>query len=60
MNAEEYSKFVTKGYFTIRRTDKTWSGLWTDMTIEQTLMRTMKTVGGLTHGRGMTYSVKTK
>lgn len=28
-----------------------------DMTIEQVLMRTMKTAGGLTHGRGMTENV---
>ncbi|KYN02063.1 hypothetical protein ALC62_07132 [Cyphomyrmex costatus] len=33
------------------RTDKFWSGIWSDMTIEQALMRSMKTQGGLTHGR---------
>ena len=39
--------------FTIRRTKKFWSGVWSDMTIEQTLMRSMHAAGGLTHGRGM-------
>lgn len=43
-------KFTENGYFTIRRTDKFWSGVWSDMTIEQTLMRSMKATGGLTHG----------
>ncbi|GBP62150.1 hypothetical protein EVAR_40600_1 [Eumeta japonica] len=46
----EFTQF-TEGFFTIRRTHKFWSGVWTDMTIEQVLMRSMKTQGGLTHGR---------
>lgn len=59
MPPEEYEKF-TDGGFTIRRTEKFWSGTWTDMVIEQSLMRTMKCRGGLTHGRGMTDSVMAK
>lgn len=51
----EFTRF-TEGFFTIRRTDKFWS----DMTIEQVLMRSMKTQGGLTHGRGLSESVLTK
>lgn len=47
MNIEEYNTIVNKDYFTVCRTDKTRSGIWTDMTIEQTLMRKMKTVDGL-------------
>ncbi|GBP73891.1 hypothetical protein EVAR_82720_1 [Eumeta japonica] len=43
----EFTQF-TEGFFTIRRTHKFWSGVWTDMTIEQVLMRSMKTQGGLT------------
>lgn len=27
--------------------------VWMDMTLEQVLMRSMKTQGGLTHGRGL-------
>lgn len=56
----EYDRFVTNGYFTIRRSDKFWSGIWADMTIEQTLMRSMKSAGGLTRGQGITDSVLTK
>lgn len=43
--------------FTIRRSEKFWSGLWSDLTIEQVLMRSMKSQGGLTHGRGISSSV---
>ncbi|CAH0552820.1 unnamed protein product [Brassicogethes aeneus] len=58
-NDYEFTRF-TEGFFTIRRTHKFWSGVWTDMTIEQVLMRSMKTQGGLTHGRGLSESVLTK
>ena len=57
MLPNEFEAFTSKGYFTVRRTDKMWPGVWTDMTIEQVLMRAMKTSGGLTRGRGMTESV---
>lgn len=54
MSPFEWEKFTKKGFFTIRLTDKFWSGLWTDLTIEQKLMRAVKTSGGLTgHGRGL-------
>lgn len=53
MDRNEYEMFTSGGYFTIRRSDKFWSGVWSDMIIEQFLMRSMKTQGGLTHGRGM-------
>lgn len=56
MDKCEYDMF-TKGSFTIRRSDKFWSGLWSDLTIEQKLMRSMKTYGGLTQGRGISDSV---
>ncbi|CAH0757850.1 unnamed protein product [Diatraea saccharalis] len=56
MPTEEYDRF-TKGLFTIRRTDKFWSGVWSDMTIEQTLMRSMKSTGGLTRGRGVSENI---
>ena len=42
------------GYHVIRRSDRYWAGLSTDLVIEQVLMRSIKTVGGLTRGRGMT------
>lgn len=53
MSPHEYQMFTTEGHFTIRRSDKKWAGIWTDMTVEQTLMRVMKVSGGLTHGRGI-------
>lgn len=57
----DYERFVTNEYFTIRRSDKFWSGIWSDMTIEQTLMRSMKSNGGLTtYGRGITDSTMAK
>ncbi len=33
---------------------RSWSGLFNDLIIEQVLMRSVKTIGGLTRGRGMT------
>ena len=42
------------GLHVIRRSDRYWAGLSSDLVIEQVLMRSMKTNGGLTRGRGMT------
>lgn len=42
MNIVEYDNFCKKGYFTIRRSNRFWCGVWSDMTIEQVLMRAMK------------------
>ena len=47
-----HAAFVS-GHHVIRRSDRYWAGLSSDLVIEQTLMRTMKTTGGLTRGRGM-------
>lgn len=60
MGEFEYKKFTTQSYFTIRRSHKFWSGVSSDMTVEQVLMRSIKTQGGLTHGRGWSESVLTK
>lgn len=60
MNADDFNLYTASSYFTIRRLKKFWSGVWTDMIIEQILMRSMKTQGGLTHGRGMSESVISK
>ena len=43
-----------EGFHVIRRSDRLWAGLSADLVIEQVLMRSMKTSGGLTRGRGMT------
>lgn len=55
MDHAEYDKFTKEGFFTIRRSDKPWSGVWSDMTIEQTLNRYFGT--DLKHGRGITAGV---
>jgi len=60
MPPEEYTLFSAKGYFTIRRATEFWSGNFSDQTIEQFLMRMLKTSGGMTHGRGITDSTLTK
>jgi hypothetical protein len=42
------------GLHVVRRSDRLWAGLSTDLAIEQCLMRALKTRGGLTRGRGIT------
>ena len=48
MNPAEDTKLTRNGLFTIRRSDKSWASTWSDITIEQVLMHTMKTSGELT------------
>jgi hypothetical protein len=42
------------GNHVVRRSNRYWAGLSTDLIIEQVLMRSLKTSGGLTRGRGFT------
>ena len=58
MAPDEYDMFTSRGFFTVRLSDKYWCGIWTDMTIE--LMRSLKTSGGLTSGRGISPSTIAK
>lgn len=58
-STEYLRKRITTSFFTIRRSDKFWSGVWSDSTIEQVLMCSMKSNGGLTRGRGITDTVFT-
>lgn len=51
-------KLFMNGKHAVRRSNRYWSGLWSDLVIEQTLMRTVKSRGGLTRGRGMTEGVR--
>lgn len=55
MDRMEFEKFTEVGLFTIRR--KFWSGIWTNMTIEKISMKSMKSCGGLTRGRGVSDSL---
>jgi len=52
-----YEKFAVEGLFVVRRSDRFWAGLWSDLTIEQVMMRSIKSRGGLTRGKGFTGSV---
>ena len=42
-----------KGHHISRGSDRFWSGLSSDLVIEQVLMRSVNTIGGITRGRGM-------
>ncbi len=46
---EVYHHFQA-GLHVVRRTDRYWAGLSSDLVIEQVLMKSMKTSGGLTRG----------
>ncbi|CAG2229848.1 unnamed protein product [Mytilus edulis] len=50
-----YANFIN-GNHVIRRSNRYWAGISSDLFIEQVLMRSVKTAGGLTRGRGMTES----
>ena len=58
MLAWVYKNFSEHGYHTGRRSDRFWAGLWTDLVIEQVLMRELKSCGGLTWGQGVSESVR--
>ena len=53
-----YERFRGGGLHTIRRSDKYWAGIWADLTIEQVMMRAIKTNGGLTRGRGISETTR--
>ena len=42
---------VYKGFHCVRETEKSWDGLWTDLVIKETNMRSLKSLGRLTKGR---------
>ena len=51
--------FFCKGYHVVRRCDRFWGGISTDLAIEQILMRSIKSSGGLTRGRGLGVAQRT-
>ena len=53
-----FKKFSRDGLFVSRRSDRYWAGLWPDLTIEQIMMRSLKSTGGLTRGSGFSESVR--
>ena len=48
-----YKSFM-EGHHVVRRSNRRWAGVSSDLTIEQSLMQDARTTGGLTRGRGMT------
>ena len=53
-----YEMFTSRGLHAVQRANHPMNGLWTDLTIEQVLMASLKSRGGLTHGKGLTKSVR--
>lgn len=60
MHGYLFDLFANNSYLAIRRPEKFWSGVWTDMIIKKALMRSTKTQGGLKHWRGMGENVISK
>ena len=50
--------FIKQGFHAVRRSNRYWGGLWTDLVIEQVMMKSIKSQEGLTRGRGITESVR--
>ena len=42
----------------MRRTNKFWAGLWSDLIIEQVMMKSLEIRGGITRVRGVTESAR--
>ena len=49
--------FVNEGFHAVHKSNRYWAGLWTDLVIEQVMLRSIKSQGGLTRGIGITESV---
>ena len=52
------SEQFQEGRHAVRRSGRYWAGLWSDLVIEQTLMRSLKIRGGLTRGHGFEENVR--
>ena len=55
---ELFKEFTEGGHHCIRRSNRYWAGLWSDLIIEQVMMRSIKSSGGLTRGRGFSESTR--
>jgi len=53
-------KKFTNNFFSIKRSDKYFCGTWSDMVIEQSLMKSSKSKEGFTRGRSTKESVLSK
>ena len=52
-NPTVFDYFKDNGFHVIRTSGRYWGGISTDLTVEQKLVRSVKTTGGLTRGKGM-------
>ena len=52
-----YQKFLD-GFHVVHRSNQCWAGRSSDLVIEQTLMRSLMSTGGLTRGSGMTQDMR--
>jgi len=59
MDNAAFQKF-TNNFFSIKRSNKFFCGTWSDMIIEQSLMKSSKSKGGFTRGRSTNESVLNK
>ena len=46
MHPQIYEQFIL-GNCTVQQTDRNWTGIWTDLSIEQILMKALKGRGGV-------------
>ena len=53
-----YQRFAVEGLFVVRRSERFWAGLWPDLSVEQIIMRTLKSRGRRTRGSGFTENVR--
>ena len=53
-----YKPFSEHGFHSVRRSDRYWAGLSTDLIIEQVMMRSIKSRSGLIRSPGFTETVR--
>ena len=58
LDHQDIFKYFSEGNHEARRRDRFWADLSYDLVIEQVLMRSVKTTGGLTRGRGLSEAQK--
>ena len=56
-SSEIYTSLKDRRYHAIRRSERDWTGLWSDLVIEQVMMRSIKSRGALTRDRGFNESI---
>ena len=54
-----HEQFMDNGFHVIRSSNRFWTGMSSDLAIETKMMKPVKGKSGLTHGRGISESVRT-